>query len=140
VYLSVDNVADSGDLIQQLVSNVSALAPGDSYEGKFSFTIGTTVAGPFNIIVKANDDAAHQLLETNLANNTKSIPIQINVPQTADLQIDKDQIGNESFNAPSNGFSGQPINVGWTIVNKGTVPAVPIGTIDDRIYISQQNT
>lgn len=131
IYLSVDNVPDSSDLIQTLIPNVSALAPQEKYTGSVTFTIGTTAAGPFNIIIKAND-GSKKLLESVSNNNTNLKALQINVPSVPDLQITQ-------FTAPSNGFSDQTVTLNWTIENKGPVPAVPTnGTISDQVFISQQ--
>lgn len=96
-------------------SNVSYLSAGESYTQEFTVTVPIDASGSKELSVRA--DIRNDQEEPNSENNV-SEPLSITIEQSpyADLQV-------TSITAPPTAFSGDSIDIGWTIENFGTGPA-----------------
>ena len=113
VYLSLDRSLDNKDVFLGSVGNPSHLNVGESYRATANFTLPRGIAGTYHILVAA--DLGQQVYElSNGADNvTASAPFIVTLTPPADLVVTRVQ-------APSQAFSGQVVNLNWTIANAGS--------------------
>ena len=121
VYLSLDRSLDNSDVFLGSVSNPSYLSVGESYRAAADFTLPRGIAGTYHILVAA--DLGQQVYElSNEADNvTASAPFIVTLTPPADLVVTRVQ-------APSQAFSGQAVNLNWTIANAGS------GRTEERLW------
>lgn len=133
VYLSEDNFFHGGGVDPQVaaVFNVSGLSPNQSYTSSASFNLPQGISGDYYVFIIS--DAINQVPETNNNNNFNNFGAYIDVFLTPppDLKV---------INSlqPNNTFSGQSVNVDFTVKNDGTGSTLISGWTD-RIYFSSDN-
>lgn len=130
IYLSTDMVLDERDIEGTTRSNAGALNSGGSYSNSATFTLPNGINNKYYVIVVAN--SYHQLIEKDKSNNTGISAATVNIQLTPppDLQV-------STVTPPNNAFSGQQVEVIWTVTNAGTGKATGIGWID-LIYLSKE--
>jgi subtilase family serine protease len=109
--------------------NVSALAPGESYANTATFTIPRgTMPGRYYIFVRA--DYGEQVLESNEMDNRicSTDTMQALLTPPPDLIV-------SHILAPNEAWSGNQINVTWTVRNQGPGSTV-IGNWSDLMVLS----
>lgn len=114
VYLSSDAVFEiSIDRYLGGVNNFSALEPGQRYNNTSVFTIPEGISGEYYIFVRT--DIYGALLETNENNNIEreTLPLQVILTPPPDLRV-------TSIISPEIAFSGQDIEITWTVENAGS--------------------
>ena len=129
-YLSSDPTLDLGiDVYLGGVSNLSALSPAQSYSQTSSFTLPQGVTGNYYIIIYT--DRYNALLEADNNNNTgvNTTAMLVNLTPPPDLRV-------TSIINPTTVFSGQGINVTWTVTNDGTGGTMS-SSWRDRIYLTE---
>ena len=110
------------------VVHTGNLGVGESYQGQLSTTLNPSLAGTYVIVVtKSNDD------DENPLNNTLSASTNITSIAPADLVV------SNVVTAPSS-FSGEKINVGWTVTNNGDPVWAGTKFWRDEIWISPDPT
>lgn len=132
VYLSQNQVFDAGiDQLVGSVDNLSALEAGElSTLRQTCFDLPSCILGDYYVFIVV--DPAHQLTETNKANNTglnNNNPLDIALPPQPDLQVTNFfKVGTSALAA------GSQMCVRWEVTNRGdslTNDSVWI----DRIYL-----
>ena len=128
VYLSTDDTLSDDDLELSTTTINNSVGANGQYEQTASVTLplsNTVVDGSYYILVKTDADTNQTELDEN--NNVASQAIALTVPPTPDLVV-------SNIVAPTEAFSGQDIEVTWTITNNGDANAT--GTWTDTIYLS----
>ncbi|WP_270934322.1 CARDB domain-containing protein [Falsiroseomonas oryzae] len=111
VYLSLDTTLDVSDPLLGFASNPSYLAVGGSYANSLTFTLPQGISGTYHLIVVA--DGSHYVFEYgNEGDNTRSASVPVQLTPPPDLEV-------TSVTPPPQGFSGQPLNLTWTVANTG---------------------
>ncbi|MCW5625863.1 MAG: hypothetical protein KIT73_14215, partial [Burkholderiales bacterium] len=112
VWLSLDDVLDDADVYLGQVANPSFLDAGEAYASQLTVTLPDGLDGNFRFLVRTDyyDAVEEGALEND--NITSSDLTRVRLTPPPDLQV-------ESVNAPPQAFSGQPVNLTWTIVNAG---------------------
>ncbi|MBK9336177.1 MAG: right-handed parallel beta-helix repeat-containing protein [Lewinellaceae bacterium] len=133
VYLSTDNTYQPNvDVYIGGAINFTALNPGQSYAQMAQVTLPQGIQGNYFLIVRTDVNAA--LPESNENNNTAvAFPITINLTPPPDLQV-------IAVIAPTNAFSGQPININWTVKNQGSGDMLANNNFRDFVYLSSSPT
>ena len=128
VYLSTDDTLSDDDLELSTTTINNSVGANGQYEQTASVTLplsNTVVDGSYYILVKTDADTNQTELDEN--NNVAKSAIALTVPPTPDLVV-------SNIVAPTEAFSGQDIEVTWTITNNGDANAT--GTWTDTIYLS----
>ncbi len=130
VYFSLDDVWHPFDTYIGGAPSVSALNPGQSYNNTKTYTIPQNVAGTFYILVLA--DRFAQVSESDEGNNLgyTAIPINVSIPPFADLRV-------ETIIAPNNAFSGDTVNITYTVKNFGGATTAA-GSWFDHFFVTDQ--
>ncbi|MEZ4961979.1 MAG: CARDB domain-containing protein [Saprospiraceae bacterium] len=133
VYLSMDSILDFSNNMTfyelGYFSNTSSLEPGDSYARAAEVIIPEGLSGNMYLFVVA--DKHESVDETDEENNRQKysvIPITLTSPP--DLHV-------LSVVTSSSAFSGEVLNVQWTVVNQGQNPT-RVGNWSDEIWISPE--
>lgn len=132
VYLSVDQTLENGvDTYLGGAVNLTALNAGHGYRNTASFRLPKGITGERYVIIVT--DQYNAIGEINNSNNSNRnlTSMLVNLTPPPDLQVDAVQ-------APNNVFSGQTINVSWTVRNKGA-GATDASFWRDRVYISSDS-
>jgi hypothetical protein len=126
VYFSTNDKLDNATLLAT-VSKTGPLNIGASYTNQAKVTLPVLVApGTYYLIVQT--DSGNFVFEGQREdNNTNFIAVPITIPPT-DLAV-------TSVDAPGQGFSGQFVNVKWTVMNNGT-QAPYVSSWTDYVYLS----
>jgi len=112
------------------VSNLSFLPAGDTYTQELTITIPVAASGPMELTVRA--DIRNDQEEPNTENNiSETHSITIEQSPYADLQV-------TSITIPPTAFSGDSIDIGWTVENFGTGPA-DVDYWYDSIFLSEND-
>ncbi|MCB9854669.1 MAG: hypothetical protein H6818_03200 [Phycisphaerales bacterium] len=131
VYLSTDQLIDSGDLIlgARTHSQLGGLPVGESYTQSADFLVPPLVGGIFYILVRT--DVNNSVFETNENNNVLSAAMVINVEQAplANLTV-------SNVSLPETAVSGQPLSVSWTVENNGQGPTNG-SSWNDSVFLSR---
>ncbi len=106
--------------------NATYLNAGESYANKATFTLPRGITGTYYIFVITDQD--NRLSEFNEENNRLYNNMQVNLTPPPDLRV-------VSIVAPENAFSGDSIDVMWSVKNLGTGSTVT-GQWWDGFYIS----
>lgn len=136
VYLSPDVMLDPAtDRALASVSRTSILEPGGSYSASATVTLTACAAGTYYLYVAA--DSRNQLFEFDPTqdaeqNNLSQPQAVVITPLPPDLQV-------PAVTNPTVGNAGQPIQVSWTVANRGVGPTVE-GSWVDRVYLSPTPT
>lgn len=132
VYLSVDNTLETNlDTYMGGHANQAALSGNQSYQNTAGFTLPQGISGNYYVIIVT--DRYNSVLETDAGNNVgvNVVPLQVTLTPPPDLQVD-------SILTPNNAFSGQTINISWTVRNHGT-GVTDVSNWKDRVYLSQDS-
>jgi PKD repeat protein len=123
---SFDTASQLGDF-----ANLAFLQPGESYQNSQRFTMPRTAIGEHYIFVQT--DARNQMQESDENNNRgRNVDaIQVELTPPPDLQV-------TSLVVPENGFSGELVNVTWTVANLGPGPT-DAGEWFDAIFFSRDS-
>lgn len=126
MYFSINDKLDN-DTLLATASKSGPLNIGASYPNQARVTIPVVAApGTYYLIVQA--DSGDSVFEGQREdNNTNFIAVPITIPPT-DLAV-------TSVDAQDQGFSGQFINVKWTVMNNGT-QAPYVSSWTDYVYLS----
>ncbi|MCX5951905.1 MAG: DUF6531 domain-containing protein, partial [Cyanobacteria bacterium] len=132
VYLSLDTTYDNTDTYLGQVVNPSYLNPDDSYSNSLTVTLPRGIDGNYYFLVQA--DAYNYVAEVgNEGDNWGSGgPTDVNLTPPPDLQA-------TAVNAPNGAFSGQPMNLSWTVTNAGTGRTLETAWYD-RVLMSADAT
>ncbi|MEJ7862508.1 MAG: CARDB domain-containing protein [Pyrinomonadaceae bacterium] len=127
VYFSTNNTLDGSD--QRLASTIisGTLAVGASYQAQAQVTIPIVAPGSYFLIIKADD--GNYVFEGQYENNNATAAALTIVVPNVDLQV-------SSFNAPATAYSGQTMNVTWTVINAGMNPTAGTNWTD-YVYLSR---
>lgn len=130
IYLSIDEILDERDIQGAVRLNPGALNSGGSHLNSVTFTLPNGINNKYYVFVVA--DYYNQLIEKDKSNNTARSAATVNIQLTPppDLQV-------STVTPPNNAFSGQPVEVIWTVINAGTGKATGAGWID-AIYLSKE--
>lgn len=132
VYLSPISTFDP-DVATALGSfpNVSYLNPGEGYTNTVSLTLPQGITGSYYVFVVT--DFKDNLPESNGSNNVgrNATAMQVNLTPPPDLRV-------ISLIAPDNAFSGQSIEVSWSVKNLGS-GSTQEDEWFDAIYVSQDS-
>jgi RHS repeat-associated protein len=132
VYLSLDTTYDNTDTYLGYAVNPSYLNPDDSYSNSLIVTLPRGIDGNYYFLVQA--DAYNYVAEVgNEWDNWGSGgPTDVNLTPPPDLQV-------TAANAPNGAFSGQPMNLSWTVTNAGTGRTLETAWYD-RVFMSADAT
>ena len=111
--MSLDTTYDNTDTYLGQAVNPSYLNPNDSYSNSLTVTLPRGIDGNYYFLVQA--DVYNYVTEVgNEGDNWGSGgPTDVNLTPPPDLQV-------TAVNAPNGAFSGQPMNLSWTVTNAGT--------------------
>ncbi|MDQ7053629.1 MAG: CARDB domain-containing protein [candidate division KSB1 bacterium] len=116
VYFSDDTVWDARtDRLIVSKLNPTFLLPGDSYTNRATFTVPLGASGPHTIFVVT--DAEDELIEGEETDNRTAATVQVTLSPMPDLRV-------TAVQAPPNAFSGDTIEVAWTVENVGNGPTL----------------
>lgn len=128
VYFSTDATFDAADTLIGMRQHSNELPPGDAYTNFLAYAFPLETAGDYYIIVLADSD--NRVLEPGAeANNSLASTNAIRVTRAPlpDLAI-------TSLVVPTEAFSGQSIELTWTVRNLGAGAAT--GNWYDAVYLS----
>lgn len=130
IYLSIDEVLDERDIEGAVSLNPGALNSGASHLNSATFMLPNGINNKYYVFVVA--DYYDQLTETDRSNNTarSAATVSIQLTPPPDLQV-------STVTPPNNAFSGQQVEVIWTVTNAGTGKA-PGSVWFDMIYLSKE--
>jgi hypothetical protein len=113
VYLSTDKIWDGGDQLMTGSANPIALNPSQSYNQSATISLPNGTSGKLYVIIRT--DGYSQLIETSEGNNIRndSAGTTVTLTPPPDLRV-------TSIIKPGTVFSGQTINVRYTVRNFGT--------------------
>lgn len=130
ILLSEDDLpaVSAGDRHLDSFRRSGTLDPGESYTVHRRVSLPPDVGGP-GWFIKAWTDSRNNVFEHVGAENnvTASDPFTI-ILQAADLELD-------AVNVPETALAGWPLEVAWTVVNRGTAPT-STSRWDDTVYLS----
>ena len=129
-YLSTDSTISNDDrlLWTENIENVTPLTPGATYTKNAIATLpldSNLSEGTYYILFRT--DVEEKQLEVSKTNNTASTSRFLTLPPLPDLVVSE-------VKAPTTEFSGQRIQVSWTILNQGN--SVANDTWSEQIYLS----
>ncbi len=122
LYLSTNNTYDAQDILLGEFQQLNEVPTGTNYSATNTVVLPGVAAGNYYLIFRV--DSRTNILESNLTNNYLARAINLAAP---DLVA-------QTFDAPTNVASQQPITVSWSILNAGATTAQPVWY--DRIYLS----
>ena len=132
IWLSADGVFGNDILLGTFAAGGGIpLAAAGTYTKSVSVTLPLSAeleAGTYTIIVQT--DALSDQSETAETNNLVAASSRLSFPPLADLVV-------STISAPATAFSGQGIQVTWTLANQGDDAAA--GTWNDVIYLSSDD-
>ena len=130
IYLSIDELLDERDIQGTVQLNPGALNSGASHLNSATFTLPNGINNKYYVFVVS--DHYDQLIEKDRSNNTARSVATVNIQLTPppDLQV-------STVTPPNNAFSGQQVEVIWTVTNAGTGKASSFGW-NDVIYLSKE--
>lgn len=130
IYLSLDELLDDNDIHGTARATPGALNSGGSYSNSASFTLPNGINNRYYVFVVTNE--YHQLIEKDESNNRGVSAATVNIQLTPppDLQV-------STVTPPNNAFSGEKIEVIYTVQNAGTGKAAGTGW-NDVIFLSKE--
>lgn len=129
VYLSNTSAIDGSARLLASTLVVGPVAPGGMYAAQASVVIPIVPAGGYFLIVAA--DGGGNINEGgNEGNNTASTSIAIQIPDN-DLRV-------TALDVPAEAFSGQEMNVAWTVTNAGSARTSVAGWTD-YLFLSKDS-
>src|SRR5262249_36495075 len=130
IYLSVSPTRGPNDIQLGSLGHTGPLLVGQSYQATATVNLSYRLTGAFYVIVCA--DAGNNVVEgTHEANNCAASGAVLQVTQSPlpDLRV-------TALNTPPSGYSGQSVNVTWTVSNTGDGPTES-SFWSDYIYLSK---
>ncbi|MFN0053205.1 MAG: CARDB domain-containing protein [Planctomycetales bacterium] len=128
VYLSTDDVLDAQDLLLGSSSNSSYLDVQESYVNSATVTMPRGIDGDYRFIV-VTDGYNHVYEHNSEGDNSRASSVtDVQLTPPPDLQV-------TSVNAPTQAFSGQPVNLSWTVTNLGPGRTLESSWVD-YVYMS----
>jgi hypothetical protein len=122
VFLSTDD-QPGGDTQLSSIASPAGLVAGGQYARTAAVTLPAVSAGNYWIVIKV--DNAGAIPETDEGDNTTVVgPISVQLPNLT--------VG--SLVLPQEGWTGQQVDIAWTVTNDGSLPAA--GTWQDCVYLS----
>ena len=134
VWLSLDSNLDGSDRYLGEVANVSYLNSGDSYTNSLAVTLPQGIDGDYRFLVQTDDSRNFRVADRvfefeNEGDNLGVSDISdIELTPPPDLQI--------SVNAPNNAFSGELVDLSWTVTNAGDGRTLQSSWYDE-VYLSR---
>ncbi|MCB2409519.1 CARDB domain-containing protein [Hymenobacter lucidus] len=140
VFLSKDNVLDASDLNLSTVQRNGELAVGGSYAAQATVKLPHGLQGSFYVIAKTGNrngwscgyTSSPVLVDTNLANNVRTVALPITLTPPADLVV-------QSVTFPTDVVAGQQVQIPFAIKNQGTGATLE-GNWNDGIYVNTAPT
>ncbi|MCP4347258.1 MAG: hypothetical protein GY795_17235, partial [Desulfobacterales bacterium] len=130
LYFSSDTELDtSKDILLKEISHGGSLAWEETYSATVSVNLPDGFSGDHYLIIEA--DGNERVSESNEDNNTSYSLISVELTPPPDLQV-------AFYEIPSQGLAGQPLEVTWTVQNKG-VGIADIETWYDGVFLSLDN-
>lgn len=130
-YLSEDETYNNlTDYTLGPVTNLTALASGESYANSAVFTLPQGIEGEYKILFFT--DRFNTEIESTEGNNLFIQTVDVNLTPPPDLQV-------SSVVAPQNSLSGEYINVSWTVANEGAGSTL-VDEWEDRIFLSEETS
>ena len=131
IYLSADTILTPNlDKYLGGTANLSALNTNQSYAQTTSFTLPQGIAGNYYILIKT--DGYSNVQESNENNNlSHSLAIPVTLTPPPDLRV-------YAIVTPQDAFSGQTMNVNWTVKNTGP-GETKVDDWNDRLFISSDS-
>lgn len=129
VRLSLNTTWGDGDDIDMgIVLNPNYLPAGESYQNSRTISIPKGLNGDYHFLVKT--DVYNHVFEDQFEGDNVIVSdlIHIDLTPPPDLRVDK-------VEAPNGAFSGQPMDVSWTVSNHGEGRTVETGWYD-RVVMS----
>jgi subtilase family serine protease len=129
VWLSLDGALDDSDIYLGRATNPTYLDAGASYANSLTARLPDGLDGNYRFIVRT--DAYNYVTELAADENdnvTASADTRVRLTPPPDLQV-------QTIVAPPTAFSGQPVNLSWTVVNAGEGRTAG-GFWRDRVYLS----
>ena len=123
IFLSTDqDLGDNNDILLGRIRHNNVLAPGEDYTATANLLVPLNAVGDYFVIVRTDQD--NQVFEDPLENNNDGVSVgQITIaanpnpdPDLVELNPD---LTIDSVVAPEEGFSGQALEVTWTVRNDG---------------------
>jgi hypothetical protein len=118
------------------VNNPSYLDVGDSYQQTLSVTLPLNAQGVWYVYVVPDGTGFHHPFAMPEMSRSDKLAIStgfsVTLSPPPDLTV-------PVVHAPTDAFSGQPMQVSWTVANNGTGPTVA-STWTDAVYMSATNT
>ncbi|MFN2430653.1 MAG: CARDB domain-containing protein, partial [Cryomorphaceae bacterium] len=114
VFLSEDDILDSGDDLLTEVEAETGLAPGDPFTRQVVIALDLELSGTHYIIVRV--DAEADLLEDNENNIAASEPFEIAPSPLPNLEV-------TDIELPASVSSGTQLQINFTVTNTGEAPA-----------------
>ena len=127
VYLSTDNIYDGNDILIGSDYNNNILLRNSSYTQNISAQIPPNISGKYYLIV-----VTAPTLESNITNDTFSVPITISLSPWPDLIV-------TTVTAPVNDTIGRYIAISYTTKDNGTSSIATHSWIDS-IWLSPSNS
>jgi SdrD B-like domain/Subtilase family/CARDB/FG-GAP-like repeat/Cadherin domain/RTX calcium-binding nonapeptide repeat (4 copies) len=133
VYLSLDKTLDPSDTLLGTKFNPSYLNAGESYNNNSTVTLPNGINGNYYFLVKT-DDFLNNVIELGNEDDNLGVsdPTNVNLTPPPDLQV-------TLVNAPAGAFSGQPMELTWTVTNQGTGRILE-DRWSDRVFVSDDAT
>jgi len=132
VYFSQDSVFNPETVKwSKRFQNIAYLAPNDGYSNKAIFDLPKGIVGDYYVFVRTdiNNQVPESDDDNNMGRNISAI--HVDLPPLPDLQV-------TSIIAPNNAFSGQDINIFWTVQNHGTA-STDVDEWHDAIFLTQDS-
>ncbi len=118
-------------IVIKQVENFSALNASEAYANSITYTLPRGISGNYYIFVRT--DRANREPETDKTDNQGiSSLIQVELSPFPDLQV-------TAITVPANAFSGDTIQIGWTVQNNGTARTDGDNWYD-TIFFSEDDT
>ncbi len=135
IFLSVDTLYNPGsDIYLAEYKKLGPLPPGSSYTTSLSITIPNGLSGDYYFIMVT--DKTNLNNDADFSNNAMvardgfgdPLVTTITLTPPPDLQV-------SAFSGDTDGFSGQSVNVDWTVINNGVGPTL-VSSWADKFYLS----
>lgn len=132
IYLSTDDTLDDGDTRLDSFPHNGRLMAGGSYTKERSVSLPQELIGPYFLLVKTDASRTNDVYEFQAENNNVAIhALTIAPPPPVDLQV-------TSVIASPTAWSGQDLQVEWTVTNAGgTLATAREGGWFDSVYLSR---
>lgn len=129
IYFSTDAILSNDDRRLTTTSINGSLAVNETYNRQLPVKLPVVAPGSYYLIVQT--DYLNNVFEGQFENNNgRETVIAIEVPEI-DLSV-------SSLNVPNTAYSGQRMNVSWSVTNNGSLPTVGSEWIDEIVLSLDQ--